>query len=261
MSRGIVMFAHNGNTDYYQMAVYSAKRANRFLNLPVTVITDEQTLSTANTDYQFDNTIIIEADRSNTRGKSTWINKGRYQVYDLSPYSETLVLDTDYMINSDKLLNTFDDSDFKCYRESRYLLSDKLNEMMNSMTLSIYWATVMRFTKSDRAGDIFKMIEMVQRNYEHYSELHGFTPYTYRNDYSLTIALRTVNGHLEHDSDFIQGKLIHAGEDISIDRIDDTTYKVSSDTIVNGKNRRQYIQVKDFDFHMISKENFMRIAV
>ena len=48
----------------------------------------------------------FKSDKSNTREQQVWINKGRYQAYELSPYEETLVLDVDYIINSDKLLKT-----------------------------------------------------------------------------------------------------------------------------------------------------------
>lgn len=257
------MFAHNNErTDYYKMAVYTAKRVNRFLDLPVTVITDNETLYTSGaTGYSFDNKIIIEANKSNIRNKSTWINKGRYQVYDLSPYDETLVLDTDYMINSVKLLDTFDQpSDFVCYQNSGYLLENTPNEIMSVQGLSIYWATVMRFTKTNRTRDIFKMVEMVQYNYEHYSSLHKYLPFQYRNDYALTIATRTINGHLDNPQDAINGKLIHIRENSWVERIDDVTYDVKSDTVVNGKIRQQYIRVKDYDFHMMGKDNFMELA-
>lgn len=259
MSKGIVMFAYNNEkTDYYKMAVYSAKRANRILGLPVTIITDSDSIT--DTDYQFDNTIIIEADKSNSRNKSVWINKGRYRVYDLTPYDETLVLDTDYMINSTRLLETFEQpSDFVCYQDSKFLLSSQKNEKMGSQTLSIYWATVMRFGKSNRSSDIFKMIEMVQDNYEHYSQLHHFLPYTYRNDFALTIALRTVNGHIDNKQDAITGSLIHAGNETTVKRIDDVTYDISSNIEIYGRTKRQFIRVSDYDFHMMSKDNFVEV--
>ena len=261
MSRGIVLFAHNNdNTDYYKMAVYTAKRVNRFYDLPVTIITDAS--SVTDDTYQFDKTILIEPDSSNSINRRTWINKGRYQVYDLSPYDETLVLDTDYMINSRELLKTFEQpSDFMCYRSSKYLLNPSANETMSTNGLGIYWATVMRFNRSNRARDVFKMIEMVQKNYQHYADLHNFLPYTYRNDYALTIALRTVNGHLESEQDFITGRLIHAGQTVKVERVDDTTYEVSGDITINERLKRQYIQLKDFDFHVLDKEMFMRLAV
>lgn len=259
MSRGIVLFAHNnGKTDYYAMAVATAKRANRFLDLPVTIITDSNSIT--KTDYKFDHAILVQADESNFRKKSAWINKGRYQVYELSPYSETLVIDTDYMINSGALLNTFEQpSDFVCYQSSKFLLNDQPNEIM-SASLSIYWATVMRFRRSDRVRDIFRMIEMVQNNYEHYANIHNFMPYMYRNDYALTIALRTVNGHIDNYEDAITGRLIHAGQDVDVVRVDDTSYDVSITSVINGKNRRQYIRISNFDFHMLAKDNFMRLC-
>ena len=260
MSRGAILFAYNNEkTDYYRMAVYTAKRINRFLELPVTIITNEESITVP--DYKFDNTIIVEADKSNSRSKSTWINKGRYQVYDLTPYDETLVLDTDYMINSNKLLNTFDQpSDFVCYQDSKFLSEGQANEMMSPQSLSIYWATVMRFGKSDRVRDIFRMIEMVQNNYEHYANLHKFLPYMYRNDYALTIALRTVNGQVDNRQDAIIGRLNHAGKKVTVERVTDTEYKIISELEINKRKRQQYIKVKDYDFHMLDKNNFMELT-
>ena len=41
MTRGILLFAFNTpNVNYVEMAVETAKRSNHFLNLPVTLITD-----------------------------------------------------------------------------------------------------------------------------------------------------------------------------------------------------------------------------
>ena len=104
MSKGALLFAFNTDTvDYFSMAVYTAKRINHFLNLPVTVITDNIE-NTINCDYQFDNVIYTESDHSNFKDNKVWLNKGRYQAFNDSPYDETLLLDTDYIINSDKLL-------------------------------------------------------------------------------------------------------------------------------------------------------------
>jgi hypothetical protein len=87
----------------------------------------------------------------------------------------------------------------------------------------------MRFTKSDRSRDVFKMIEMVQKNYEHYSDIHKFMPYMYRNDYALTIALRTVNGQIDNKQDAITGRLIHAGSNLTIERNDTTPQGTASE--------------------------------
>jgi hypothetical protein len=109
MSRGVLLFAFNSDTvDYFKMAVATAKRANQYLNLPVSVVTDEST-DLSQYDYKFDNIIIQVPNKDNrTIENNVWINKGRYSAYELSPYDETLVLDTDYLINSDTLLKPFE---------------------------------------------------------------------------------------------------------------------------------------------------------
>jgi len=105
MTRGVILFAFNSpKYDYYEMAVAAAKRINHFLKLPVTVVTDVE--SVRETDYQFDKTIITIPDKNNKRDWGVWINKGRYKAFEFSPYDETLLLDTDYMVNSDKLLKS-----------------------------------------------------------------------------------------------------------------------------------------------------------
>ena len=51
MKRGAILFAFNSEKyDYYTMAIAAAKRINHFLNLPVTVVTDKD--SVRQSDYQ-----------------------------------------------------------------------------------------------------------------------------------------------------------------------------------------------------------------
>lgn len=256
MKRGAILFAHNSeNTDYYKMAAYTAGRIERFLNIPTTVITDANSITC---DYAFDNIILREPDRSNTRKKSVWINKGRYQVFDMTPYDDTLVLDTDYMVNSAKLLRTFElPGDFVSHRRSKFLMENIPSERIGKNGFETMWATVMRFTKTQRTSDIFKLIEMIQNNYSHYSELHNFVNTMYRNDYALTLALRIANGHFERTEDYIPWNLLHVGNQVKVLRLTDTEYRLDQKT---KEGRPTYMTVKDCDFHMLSKDNFMEIA-
>lgn len=257
MKRGAVLFAYNNDiTDYYKMAAYTASRIERFLNIPVTVITDADSISC---DYQFDQVIVRTPDTSNARKGTVWINKGRYEVFDLSPYDDTLVLDTDYLVNSDKLNLLFkSDSDFLCHRDCRFLLNDAGQETIGIHGPQTYWATVMRFTKTTRTRELFSMVEMVQKNYDHYRKIYNVTSGMYRNDYAVTLALRTVNGQVENKSDSIPWKLLHVpSTDTTVTREDDTVYRISK----HGEGRQTHIIVKNTDFHMINKQNFMEIAV
>jgi hypothetical protein len=247
------------------MAVSVAQRAERYLNLPSTIITDSLTLETTDAQpYSFDNQIIVGADRSNYIKKSVWINKGRYRVFELSPYDDTIVLDTDYQINSRRLLETFEQpSDFVCPRTAKYILNwTAPNETMNSISLDTYWATIMRFKKTQRTEDLFTMIRKVQENYEYYSDIHNFMPYSYRNDYALTIALRAVNGHTERSQDFMRAPLYHVDTRSVVTRLTeegDTSYRITKEVTIAGKSKQIYIKVKDFDFHVLDKVNFLEI--
>jgi hypothetical protein len=237
------------------MACYTASRVNKFLDLPVTVITDESSIS--GSDYVFDRVITREPDRSNTKNRSTWINKGRYQVYELTPYDETLLLDTDYMINSQQLLETFTYStDFVCHRACSWLLQETSTEYFKPNGLQSLWATVVAFQKTSRVEQIFQMIEQIQRNYQHYSQVYGFLPYTYRNDYALTVALKTVNGHLARKQDHLLWNLLNVSNDVKLYRETDTTYTAVLRTF---DNKQSYIKISDTDFHMVNKENFLEL--
>lgn len=259
MSKGVVMIAHNSTeTDYLSMAEYAASRVSRYLNLPVTIITDVGTYRSGG--YQWDQVKFVPVDSSNKRKKSAWLNKGRYRVYELSPYDETLVLDTDYMVNSNQLSRLFDmPSDFLCHRSTFWLGKHSDPEMLNPLSeigITSYWATVMRFRRSARVERIFNMIQMVQENYEHYSRIYGFLPYTYRNDYALTIALNTVNGHVPDPEDFIPWNLVHVDLRTQIHRKDDTEYVLLTP---GTNNRASYIEVRDQDFHVLDKQNFLQL--
>jgi hypothetical protein len=266
MSKGVILFAFNSpKINYYDMAVSTAKRINHFLDLPVTIVTDVNSIPTS-IDYSFDNTITTVADSSNKRDKETWINKGRYQAFELTPYDETLLIDTDYLINSSKLLKTFElPTDFCCHDTTHFLMNPTdSQEMINVYGIKTSWATVVRFNKSKRAECIFKSIEMVQRNYEHYANLHSFIPEPYRNDYAITLATNIANGNTTSIEDIIPWNLIHVGKNTTVykntDNIFNTEYTVMFDNWKKGKIRKEYSIIKDMDFHVMNKENFLELV-
>jgi hypothetical protein len=264
MSRGAILFAFNSpKYNYYEMAVATAKRINHFLGLPVTVVTDTNSVSP--TTYQFDKTIIVEADTSNQRDNQIWINKGRYQAYKLSPYDETLLIDTDYMVNSNKLLRVFDTyEDFACHDTTSFLMEPNVSqEVLSAFSFNTLWATVVVFKKTKRAEQIFDCLEMVQKNYDHYGNIHSFVGGVYRNDYALTVALRIANGHTVNKRDVIPWNLIHAGKQTVIYRNNDTEFNTEYTILHNhwhrNKSRKEYITIKDCDFHVMNKDNFMEL--
>jgi hypothetical protein len=251
MTTGALMFAFNGDIDYVKMASISATRVKTYLNLPTTLITDEST-NIKSIKHIFDNVEIIEKDDSNYRNKKKWNNKGRFNAFRLSPYDNTILLDSDYVVNSDKLLKNFDYfENFLCHKSSEFIMHDYPNEKLSDYSYDSMWATVMYFDKSQYSRDIFEALQMVQENYEYYQYLHQITPTMYRNDYGLTLALNLINGHLSPESNFIKYNLLHCGNDVRVTKLSDTKFKI---------NKNESYQIIDnLDFHMIDKTNFMEI--
>jgi len=280
ITRGVLLFAFNSSKyEYTKMAEYNAKRVHAFLGLPTTLITDSKSKKSLKTPDVFDKIKVIKADPNNKKDGVPWLNKGRYQAYALSPYDETLLLDVDYIINSDKLLKTFDFSDsFCCHNETEILMwPGAPQESLSSYSYNSLWATVIMFKKSDRAKQIFDVMRMVQENYAHYANIHNFVNGVFRNDYALTLALKIVNGHTNNPSDFIPWRLVHIGKDSSIyaDKADcsipeatpaykyidfNTNFTVMFDHWKNSKLRKEYIKIQDMDFHIINKDLFENIC-
>lgn len=259
MSRGAILFAFNSKKfNYYKMAEQTAKRINHFLDLPVTLVTDESSFD--ETSYNWDNVIKVVPDKNNFRDWGQWINKGRYQAFELSPYDETILLDVDYMVNSNKLLKTFETyNDFCCHNKTTFLMHpDAPQEALSSYSYDTLWATVVTFKKTKRAQQIFECLEMIQKNFEHYANIHSFISASYRNDYALTLALRIANGHSTVSNDFIPWDLVHIGKDTAVYKNSDyefnTEYTVLFDNWKRGKIRKEYVTIKDMDFHLINKD-------
>jgi hypothetical protein len=130
MTNGVVLFAqNNGGIDYVKLAAYSAERIRKYLQVPVSIITDSPDwLMQSCPDHCFDKIILLQESSANQKEffdgtlsskRFDWKNLSRSQIYDLTPYDKTLVLDSDYIINSSILKSAFDrDTDFQIYRHS-----------------------------------------------------------------------------------------------------------------------------------------------
>lgn len=214
-SNGILLFArNNGELDYVKQAVYSAKRIKKYLDVPVSVVTDS-------VDYlknSFDSSIfdkIVSIPYENPANKRRYHdgtlshkilnfkNNLRFQSYDLSPYDKTIVMDTDYIICNDKLKYCFDSSsDLMLFKKSEDIAKVR-NETEFQRTsdpgIDFYWATVVYFTKSEPNKIFFDLIEFISKNWEYYRRLYQIDDALFRNDYAFSIAVHIMNGFSSGD--------------------------------------------------------------
>ena len=157
-SRGVVLFAfNNADTDYIKITEQTIKLGKRNLGLPVTLVTG----LTEEVNFEVDTLIRVESNGPNVRFSSDvnapvqWLNRGRHAAYKLSPYDETILLDTDYLVLNDSLLKYFD-------TDWDYLIPDRndnagrahvrpyVSDRMGTYSIPFVWATVVLFRKTPK---------------------------------------------------------------------------------------------------------------
>ena len=211
MKLGAVIFAqNNAQVDYIKLAIFSAKQVIKYLNIPVTLITDNPDWlnNTYPDDVEiFDKVIVTNSYQSQTKKfydgslsfkKFEWKNFTRSQVYELTPYDKTLVLDSDYIINSSILKSAFDrDADFQIYQHSFDIAGwrdKKPFTRLNSYSIPFYWATVFVFEKNTISQAFFDLISYIKENWQYFRMLYNIDSMAFRNDFAFSIAIHIMNG-------------------------------------------------------------------
>lgn len=234
---------------YTKLAVEAADRVEKYLNLPVTIITD-QLIETQHSQ------LIVDRPANNKRypmGKppSDWYNLIRTSLYDLSPYDRTLVIDCDLMLATNNLKSYVDSiADFlitgNIYDPKLGLPTYQLQ--IGKSQIAMTWATIMIFNKSEEAHAIFEMAKLVQNNYAYYSNLYGFLPSPIRNDYIFSIACHLIGGY-GLKSYTINFPLVNCNKQVEYKAWDNNqlTYQYVDNKIYLNK-------IKSVDLHLMNKD-------
>src|SRR6056297_313270 len=262
MSKGILVFAfNNSHINYISQAIELSKRAKRHLNLPVSIVTDIEIQNSV-----FDNVIFYNLKSQNIKQyyDGSLSNKGlafkndaRIAAYDLSPYEETLVLDTDFLIADDKLKYCFEQKHDFCiltnaidiagFRDTREFchVSDK--------SVQFYWATIVFFRKTELNKIFFDLLNHIYENWYHYKQVYQIEGRTYRNDHAFSIAIHIMNGFVDNDFALpISGSVLY-----TTDR--DILYKIDQDDFVflieKEKRLGEYtlVRTKNQSVHVMNK--------
>jgi len=259
MTRGALIFAFNNEqTDYLEMAAWSAENIRRHLNIPVAVVTDRPD---ADSDRRFDQVIRAVPATGGTRwfedyeATVSWHNAGRTDAYNLSPWDHTLVLDADYVVADSDLNQLWDQADFMCHRlafdmsnGTGYL--DELN-CFGQHRMPMWWATVMMFRRSNTAQYIFDCMNMVRDNWQHYRDLYGIQKATYRNDFALSIAIGIVSGQTFKIEE-IPWPLASVLPNTKLEKLDQDHYRLE---YKNANNKPYQMSFGGYSFHAMGKKH------
>jgi hypothetical protein len=252
MSRGVVVFAFNTATvDYVKIADQTSQLITMSLGLPITLITDYD----ADPKFRYDNIITIDKQGDNFRdGSVQWRNFGRHYAYTLSPYDETVLLDTDYLV-LDNSLNTLFATDFDyklMHHNTNY--AGAVYEQMGEISLPFVWATVVLFRKSKKSQLLFDLVGKIERNYGYYRALYNIREGNYRNDYAFAIANNILSGYNLNESQGIPWPMFTIEEKIDQILYDDNflyVYSQGTGKVVARQNThimdKQYLQSAEFE--------------
>tara|TARA_Y100001938_G_C8042486_1_gene406933 strand:+ start:378 stop:1265 length:888 start_codon:yes stop_codon:yes gene_type:complete len=234
MNKGIMMFAYNGqahdfeknkmNIDYIQMACANAKNIKKYMkNNNVALVTDQagkDHLSKLDAETLFTH-IILTKQTSKGKGPNTnlnmnirsmrignktirlpWKNQTRPDAYSLSPFDQTILIDSDYFVFDNTLDTLFEtDKNILCGKHVKEIsYQDSLidYDRLHHQSIKLFWATVLYFTKSNESQLMFEMMKAVKQNWQFYSKMYKFEDSrTYRNDFAISVALHFMQGKKE----------------------------------------------------------------
>ena len=274
MTNGVIIFAqNNASLDYIKLAVFAARQVQKHLDMPVSLITDSTAwLEQSQPDHPFDKVIEIydgvqQQKRTFFDGKLfskslEWKNFARNQAYTLSPYDTTLVIDSDYIINTDNFKQAFDvDADLQIYSDGMDLAewrSDDEFRRIHDRSIKFYWATAFIFKKNSTMESFFNLISYIRSNWDYYRMLYDIDTSLFRNDYAFSIAIHIFNSKIDNDFAVeLPGKIIYSRDtDILVDM------KESSMKFLIEKQNYQgeYVLAKtnDLDVHVMNKFSLSR---
>ena len=205
---------NNPKVDYLKQAYYSAKRLYELTGLKSAVVTDgEGYIRRVFEDYKkyidVINSRTITIDRKNTQRRYydghhsykmlPFQNEFRVAAFDVSPYDETLLIDTDILWNNKDIFKVFDDAylnDFALYKKCVPLNpSVDYDEFMtiNHAGIDFYWATCVYFKKTDRVKKYFDTVKHLYDNWDYFSVAFDLRRKVFRNDYLFSLALHYMN--------------------------------------------------------------------
>ena len=276
MTQGILIFAFNSNgVDYIKLAILSAKRAKKFLNKPVSLVTDSKQylIDNFSNDIDIFDKIIDSVDATtqtkrfyngtNNFTKHVWKNSNRVDCYTSTPYDETLVIDSDFIINSSFLSYVWD-------QPNEFLIYTKHNDLagwrdtseftfVSEQSIPFYWATVFFFKKSTRNENFFSLIKHIKENWIYFVKLYQLDSTKFRNDIAFSIAIHMMNGFTQGEfATSIANTLTYIlDRDFLIKQKDQSmTFLVQAKTSTNAYT---LVKTNNLDVHVMNKQSLLTV--
>lgn len=234
-SRGILAIARDTDQiQYSKIAEKTLPIASKTLDLPYTVLQ----INSDSGSIRYD---------TNLEEFVEWKNTGRYSVYELTPYHETLVIDVDYLIYADEFSDRMNLPDWD------YLLSEhavgvdnEVASLMGQHQFPTIWATVFAFKKTNKAKQFFELVEKIQKNWDYYRHLYMIEQSNFRNDHAFRIADSILSGYVTACSSTFNNSVFHVTGEINKFTVDPTGISIVTDVALRLPLTNLHIFDKQF---------------
>lgn len=178
MSKGYIVIAQNNDTVNYLEQAYALALNLKLTQSTVsnlTVCVDKKTKALIQPKHKRAFDKIVDIPWADNAENAEWKINNKWKYYYMTPYDETVILDTDMIFPIDvshwwehlSLKDVWACTNVKTYRnelvyDNYHRLDLKRNKMPNVYTAFFY------FKKSDTATELFKMIQIIFENWERF---------------------------------------------------------------------------------------------
>jgi len=271
------MFAHNNDLfDYGKMAYTAALAAIHHIKVPVSLVSDHATWEKLLREYPramftIDQIILIEHQDTHLRHfaladgstkKAKYHNTSRLDAYELSPYDETLLIDSDVLIQDTSLQAVWGSPAYiKMNHEISELIPATTNTQIkfSDKSLTTFWATLCYFRKCKVTEDFFALSKYVEEHYEYYGTLYGFPTSLVRVDYIMTVAAHIMSGYVHGAKSIVEPLPV---EDTVFAWNDDVliAYDEGRSTFLTKSGGRDFPVSTYRTVHCMNKDSMMNMA-
>ncbi len=258
MTQGFLLFAHNNEEiDYALLAAWCARRIHNYLSKPVSLVADTTTVARLGK-YQalFDKIIFSDVPLHQKRRYDTrflnFNNYDRSNAWDLTPYDETMVIDTDIVIQSN-VMNCVWNSNYNLMVCARSIdgCTNKIDDefrVLNETSIKFYWATQFYFKKNSESEIFFKTCKWVRKNYIWLSRVYDIDPKLLRNDYIWSIAI-----HMLHCENTLPWTLLHSTYKSNV-------YNITDNNVILHRPNVGVRKIVNHDVHVMHKDDLIKLV-
>ena len=215
--QGICMFAYNTDQiDYLKLSIVAALYAKKYLptkNTCLITTASDVTWLEKNIEHHIINAAFDEIVTSSVTHKpnkrhhsdtpwgnfvSEFKNSNKHDIFELSPYDQTLLIDIDFFIQNSQFNDLFDSKIplalYKTARDLRGRMPQLSEQRLDPAGIPMYWSTAIYFDKSDHSKMFFELWAHIADNYDFYRHRYKLPNPLFRTDFCVSIAAHILGG-------------------------------------------------------------------